>query len=209
MISNSGATPSENLSGIFMAGLPGAGKTELSRALVEIANLRPVRIDMDELATFIEGYTPEKADVFRKEATILLAETYSQVLKRKLDFIMDGTFSSKNAKLNIKRALKRSYNIKIVYTCQDPKLAWNFTKAREKVEHRAIKLEGFVKSYYGTIENIKELSEKYKSQITVDVVFKTSTNEIGSWLEGIKPTEIDDMIKVEYNKDNLIKYISG
>ena len=107
-----------------MAGLPGAGKTELSRALIEVSGVSPVRIDMDELASLAEGYKPERADEFRLVGTNLLFRLYSTVLKNRLDFIMDGTFSSKNAELNIERALKRGYNLKIVYAYQDPKLAW-------------------------------------------------------------------------------------
>ena len=67
LIERSGALPTDEPSGIFMAGLPGAGKTELSRALIEIAHVSPVRIDMDELATFIDGYRPEAANEFRSD----------------------------------------------------------------------------------------------------------------------------------------------
>ena len=192
-----------------MAGLPGAGKTELSRALIEIAHVSPVRIDMDELATFIDGYRPEAANEFREAATILLSETYSKVLKQKLDFVMDGTFSSKNAELNIERALKRGYSVKIVYAYQDPKLAWEFTKAREKVEHRSIKFDGFIETYYKTIENIKYIGKKFDNKINLNIVYKTPTNEVGEWKKCISFSKIDDLIKVEYNKDKLIKYILG
>ena len=90
-----------------MAGLPGAGKTELSRALIEISGLSPIRIDMDELATTVTGYTPETADTFRLASSTLLTELYSKVIRNKLDFIMDGTFSSKTAELNINAPSKK------------------------------------------------------------------------------------------------------
>ena len=192
-----------------MAGLPGAGKTELSRALIEVSGVSPVRIDMDELASLAEGYKPERADEFRLVGTNLLFRLYSTVLKNRLDFIMDGTFSSKNAELNIERALKRGYNLKIVYAYQDPKLAWEFTKAREKVEHRAIRFDGFIETYYKTFDNIKCLSKKYQNSVLLDIVVKDAQNKVKVWHEEVLPAKIDDLIKIEYNKDKLIKYIKG
>lgn len=209
VIKTSGAEPSDAPSGIFMAGLPGAGKTELSRALIEISGTSPVRIDMDELATFIDGYEPENADQFRLAGSMLLAELFSKVLKNRLDFVMDGTFSSKNAELNIERALKRDYTVELVYAHQDPKLAWEFTRAREKVEHRSIKFDGFIETYYKTIKNIKYISEKFGDDLSLDIAFKTPTNGMGSFETNIKSSQIDELIKVEYNKDKLIKYIKG
>ncbi|MBR2586860.1 zeta toxin family protein [Candidatus Saccharibacteria bacterium] len=209
IIRTSGAEPSDAPSGIFMAGLPGAGKTELSRALIEISGTSPVRIDMDELATFIDGYEPENADQFRLAGSMLLAELFSKVLKNRLDFVMDGTFSSKNAELNIKRALKRGYKIKVVYAHQDPKLAWEFTKAREKVEHRSIEFNGFIETYYKAINNLKTISKQFDSQIKLSIAFKTPANKVGRWEENIINGQIDELIKVEYNKDKLIKYIKG
>ena len=164
---------------------------------------------MDELASFAKGYKPERADEFRLIGTALLSQLYSTVLKNRLDFIMDGTFSSKNAELNIERALKRGYNLKIVYVYQDPKLAWEFTKAREKVEHRAIKFDGFIETYYKIFKNIKEITQKYNEQINLNIVYKTPTNEIGKWEKYVCHSKIDELIKIEYNKDKLIKYIKG
>ena len=47
------------------------------------------------------------------------------------------------------------YNIKIIYIIQDPRVAWQFTLAREKVEHRAIDknvrvddIDNLMKIYY-------------------------------------------------------------
>ena len=45
-----------------MAGLPGIGKTELSKNIIADSGLKLLRIDMDEIASMLPGYTPEKAE---------------------------------------------------------------------------------------------------------------------------------------------------
>src|SRR5262245_42335918 len=65
--------PSDNPTGIFTAGLPGAGKTEFTVELLKDIIDKPLRIDMDEIATLIEGYKPEIADKFRGGASMILA----------------------------------------------------------------------------------------------------------------------------------------
>ena len=88
-------------------------------------------------------------------------------------------------------------------------MAWEFTLAREKIEHRAIKFEGFVESYYKTIDNIKKASEKFGERIAIDVAMKDANNKVGEWLRDVSAKEIDGIIKMEYNKDKLISYIKG
>ena len=125
-----------------MAGLPGAGKTEFSKNLIKLVDgAKAVRIDMDEIATQIKGYHPEIADEFRGQASKLMNGLYDKVLKEKLEFIMDGTFGSKSSIKNVERAINHGYTVKVIYIIQDPKLAWKFTLAREKVEHRSISID--------------------------------------------------------------------
>lgn len=209
LIAKSGAKPEESPAAIFMAGLPGAGKTELSKNIIADSGVKLFRIDMDEIASLLPGYAPEKADEFRKPATSLLGECLTYALHHNISFIMDGTFSSKQAEKNIERCLKRNFGAQIIYVFQDPRLAWQFTLAREQVEHRSIKFEGFVNSYYKTIQNIKDISKKYSQEISLDIVIKTKNNTVGEWKRGVVMDEIDELLKVEYNKDKLIKYILG
>lgn len=209
LLEQSGAAPEAEPAAIFMAGLPGAGKTELSRNLIKDSGVRLFRIDMDEIAEMLPGYKPEKADAFRKPATNILSECLKYALHHKISFIMDGTFGSKEADRNIERCLKHGFSVKIIYAFQDPRLAWLFTCAREKVEHRGIEFEGFIESYYKTINNVKQISEKYNKEIILDIAIKDSGNKVGNWIRNVNSTEIDNMLEVIYNKDELIKYVLG
>ena len=209
LIADSGVAPQDNPSAIFMAGLPGAGKTELSKNLIKVSGVPFVRIDMDEIASQIENYQPEEADKYRLAASTLLNVLFGYALKHQYNFIMDGTFGSKSAELNINRALKRNYNVQIIYVYQDPKLAWQFTLAREKIEHRSIKFEGFVDAYYNTLNNIKEIKNNYGNHITIDIAIKQVNNEVRKWIRDANLQDFDNKLNVEYNKNKLIKYIKG
>lgn len=209
MIREAGVSPDSEPGAFFMAGLPGAGKTEISKGIIEDFKVPMLRIDMDEIAEKIPGYLPENADKFRRPATLLLSEVFSYAIHHNINILMDGTFGSSKAGENIERCLKHRYSVKIIYVFQKPELAWKFTLAREKVEHRAIKFEGFVDSYYKTISNIKMIGEKYGDKVVIDIAVKDENNQVGEWERNVHFSEIDKLLGVEYNKDKLIKDILG
>jgi predicted ABC-type ATPase len=211
-IKQSDAQSHSNPSAIFMAGLPGAGKTEFSENLIKLVDntsTKAVRIDMDEIARQIKGYRPEIADEYRESATRLMNGIYDKVLKEKIEFIMDGTFGSKSSIRNIERAINHGYIVKIVYIIQDPKLAWEFTLAREKVEHRSINMDGFVKTYFNITDNILKVSSLMKKydKITVDIVIKNKENGIESWIPNVR-SGIDILLKTSYNNKTLKEYLN-
>lgn len=208
IISDSEASPDGTPRAIFMAGLPGAGKTEFTKGLNDVTEARFVRLDMDEIAGHIQGYEPQIADQYREAATSILNDVFSEVLKRGLDFIMDGTFSSRYAALDVERVRKHGYNIRIIYLQQDPRLAWKFTLAREKVEHRAIKIDGFVNAYFNTISNIQQIMEKNSDIIKLDFVTKNSENQVGKWYKNISLEEFNKTIENNFTKESLKEYIN-
>ncbi|MBQ3309335.1 zeta toxin family protein [Candidatus Saccharibacteria bacterium] len=209
MLKNSGAVSHVTPSAIFMAGLPGAGKTEFTKNIIEASELKAVRLDMDEIAAQIDGYKPEIADKYRKGASTLLNKVFDLVLKNRLDFIMDGTFASKYATQNIQRALSHDYHVKIIYISQDPKRAWEFTKAREKIEHRGIAIEGFIESYFKTIENLKNIKNKNRDKIVIDIIKKDHNNKVGQAERDVSIDDIDKIIEKMYNKERLKEYLNG
>lgn len=209
IVSDANLESSEKPVAIFMAGLPGAGKTELTYGIMEQFGRSFIRIDMDELATMIKGYKPEIADEFRRPATRLLDNLFSKTIKEKLDFIMDGTFGSSKATQNIERVVKRGYNVNVVYVYQDPKRAWEFTLAREKIEHRSISKEGFLESYYKTINNLHKAAMQFDGRITIHIMEKDKNNKVkGQWVD-VSEDRIDKIINIIYNKDELRKYIES
>lgn len=170
--------------GIFTAGLPGAGKTEFTVELLKGVSNNPVRIDMDEIATLIEDYKPELADKFRAGASTILAKIYDEVIKNKKDFVFDGTFAQDRALQNLERALHHGYQVKIYYIHQLPEIAWQFTKDRELLEHRAIDREGFIDTYLKLEQNLRTLCKDYKN-VTISLIVKDKKNREGRRIENV------------------------
>lgn len=208
MITNAGVKAHPEPAAFFMAGLPGAGKTEFTKNLVNDLGLKVVRIDMDEIAAQIDLYNPLQADAFRPAATDLLNAVFDKVLQRKVDFIMDGTFRSGNSLPNIQRSLSKGYVVKVVYIYQEPDIAWSFTQAREKVEKRAIDRSGFIQGYFDIHENIHQLNDDAYHGITVDLVVKNSKNKVGRWYRDVSIKDIDDIVNRRYTKDELERMLA-
>lgn len=203
MITSAGVEAHPEPAAFFMAGLPGAGKTEFTINLIRELQLKVVRIDMDEIATHIDSYDPLQADAFREAATDTLNAVYDRALHRKVDFIMDGTFRSPNSLNNIDRAIAKGYKIKVFYISQDPTIAWSFTQAREKVEKRAIDRNSFVQAYSEIHNNIKELARRAYADLTIDLVVKESSNKVGKWHKNITLKDIDTLVNTIYTREEL------
>lgn len=203
MVTSAGVEPHDEPAAFFMAGLPGAVKTEFTENLIKDLGLKVVRIDMDEIATHIDGYHPEEAHAFRGGASDVLNAVFDRAVHRKVDFIMDGTFRSNSALGNLRRCEQKGYHIKLFYLHQEPFFAWDFTKAREKVEKRSISREGFINSYFGIFDNLDALIRESVPNFTVDLVVKDENNKIGRWHENIHLSEIDELTGTRYNREQL------
>ncbi len=82
---------------IFMAGSPGAGKTEVSKDFLK--QLTPIiRIDADELRNQFKGcgYNGANSHVFQRAATRLVHCLHTAALKKGISFLLDGTFASES-----------------------------------------------------------------------------------------------------------------
>ena len=193
----------------FMAGLPGAGKTEFSKRFAEFVGTQNiVRLDMDEIAMHIPGYTPEKADIFRGGASELLNRIFDIVLKRRLNFILDGTFGAKYALDNTRRAKEIGYDVQIFWVKKEPEIAWKFTKEREKIEHRSISKEGFVEIFPKISQNIISAMKKY-DKISVVIVEKNAKSGAIRQVSLKEMIEIDTEESKKYNVQSLLEKING
>ena len=205
----SGASPSA----FFMAGLPGAGKTEFAESLLDtLAQGSVIRLDMDKIATMMDGYDPKNADQFRAGASILLDRALDVVIDKRMNFLLDGTFSKREVvERNINRVLRAGYHIKIFYIVQEPKVAWHFTKEREKVEHRAIDENGFVEAFFQIPNNIFGVLEHKHDKISIDIIEKDSTNKIKGIKEEVGLQEDLEIVKTKvqcYNEETLKEHLN-
>lgn len=168
-----------------------------------LGGLLIVRIDLDEIVKEFPGYTPEKYYEFREAANIVLDEMFRYCRHHRLDFALDGTFAHQKTLDNIEKSL-RSHEVVIFYMWQDPIKAWQLTKDREIVEHRAISREGFIKACLTIPENLKAVRERF-SDIPVTAIKRTNDN-VGFDVLRI-PSEIDQLLDRVYTKEELEKII--
>jgi adenylylsulfate kinase-like enzyme len=121
--------PEDEPVSVFMAGSPGAGKTEASielLAMVEADNSEILRIDPDDLRLEFPGYTGDNSCLFQKGISVLVEKVHDLALKQKQSFLLDGTLSNYGkAEQNISRSLKKGRVVQILYVYQEPMLAYS------------------------------------------------------------------------------------
>lgn len=201
--------PEDNPVSVFMAGSPGAGKTETSLELLAIlkdSGTEILRIDPDELRYKFKQYTGINSWLFQKGVSVLVEKIHDLALKQKQSFLLDGTLSNySKAEKNIARSLGRGRVVQILYIYQEPKLAWNFVQDREAVEGRHIKPENFIEQYYAARDVVNRLKVKFGSDVKVDLLLKNTDNSNRSYKAGVD--RIDNHIPEKYTRADLEKLI--
>jgi len=198
---------------IFMAGSPGAGKTEFSKAYLGLfednKKAKVIRIDADELRTRIPGYTGTNSYLFQGAVSILVEKIHDLVLEKKQSFILDGTLSKyEKALLNIDRSLHAGRSVSVFYVYQAPEIAWKFTQSREVLEGRNIQRDVFIQEFLEANATIHKLCEKYDGQIMIILIKKNFQTHEVEIVELIKSgAEIDGYIGQTYTEEDLRKLL--
>ncbi len=193
---------------IFMAGAPGAGKTEASQKIIsnipELA--QAVRIDADEIKEWLPQYNGKNSDDIQGASVLGLQRLYDTILSKKQHAIVDGTFSEyKHAKENIERSLKRNRVTIIIYIYQDPRHAWAFTKLRAEKYGRSIPKEYFIDTYFKSIETVNRIKAEFGQRVYLYFIEKNYFHEIVKFRDNVQ--SVDSYIKKKYTKSSLEKII--
>ena len=202
--------PEVNPVSVFMAGSPGAGKTEAS---IELLNLKGadgakvLRIDPDELREELPGYTGENSWLFQPAVIRIIERMHDLALNQEQSFLLDGTLSSYNvAEKNIQRSLKRDRTVQILYVYQEPQQAWLFVQAREAAEGRRIQPEDFVRQYFAARDVVNRLKTELGKRIQVDLLMKNNDGSHQFYRAGVD--QIDNHIPEKYSVDD-VKHMIG
>lgn len=189
---------------IFMAGSPGAGKTEFSKNLLALLWESIVRIDPDEVRNYLPQYTPGKAHLFQGAVSIAVEKIHDYVLQKKKDFLLDGTFSNLEiARSNIARSLDKHRIVLVQYVYQDPLVAWDFTKKREAIEGRNIPKESFIEQLFAARDNIDFLKAEFGDRVKIDLVRRNV--QTGEYDMENDVQKIAGRVLVGYTKGDLLK----
>jgi UDP-N-acetylglucosamine kinase len=206
---------------LFMAGSPGAGKTEFVRRYIPAifegklnidsnsdgvapnVKMPFIHIDVDEIRTFIPQYRVTdldnnikgNAEVVQKAANKGLDIIRDYCFKNDISFLHDGTFSNYSTmKKLITKSLEQNRIIHIYYVYLDPIVAWRFTVAREYTEGRNILKNKFIDQFFQSQQNIIRAQKDFKDRVNIHVALKNNDNKI---------------YKYEYNIQNVESYLEG
>ncbi len=194
---------------VFMAGSPGAGKTEFSKAFLHVIEKdkehRVVRIDADELRERIPGYTGANSYLFQGAVSVLVEKIHDIALDNKQSFIFDGTFAKyEKAKVNIERSLHKNRQVIVFYVYQEPGLAWRFTQSRELTEGRNIQKEIFVREFIESGQTVRRICEEFGDRISVFLIKKNFDQSAANVVEFVKTgSEIDGYVGKTYTEEEL------
>lgn len=188
---------------IFMAGTPGAGKTEFSIKLLEKFTVKMVRIDADEIREMMRevGYTGANAEAFQHAASKGVNILFDEALRKGYSAVLDGTFAYGNWRENIERSLRRNRLVEIYYLYQDPAIAWDYVKKREANQGRAVPLDIFVQAYVNSLKNAEKAKAIFKDKVTL---YYAENN----YEKDLKRLEVDidqiaNLIPKVYNEEEL------
>lgn len=190
---------------VFMAGSPGAGKTEASIALLKQFGDTPVlRIDPDELRSEFAEYIGGNAWLFQGAVSILVEKIIDKALEQRQSFLLDGTLANlRIARSNIERSIGRGRFVQILYVYQEPMLAWKFVQAREASEGRRIRTEHFIEQYFAARDVVNQLKLEFGKEIRVDLLLKNNDNTARFYKAGVD--QIDYHIPEKHTRADLEK----
>ena len=193
--------PEANPVSVFMAGSPGAGKTEASIALLKLKGAdgaKILRIDPDELRETLPGYDGANSWLFQRAVTPIVERVHDLALKQGQSFLLDGTLSNYSvAERNTQRSLDKRRTVQILYVYQEPEQAWKFVQARETAEGRRIQPEDFVRQYFAAREVVSRLKAEFGKDIRVDLLMKNNDGTDRFYRNGVD--RIDNHIPEKYS----------
>lgn len=195
---------------VFMAGSPGAGKTEASKWLIKQLSgnneKQILRIDPDELRNYFSNYKGENSNLFQSAVSILVEKIHDEALRNEQSFVFDGTFSQIDVcRKNIERSLSKKRLIKILYVYQDPLQAWNFVQERFKKEGRYVPKNIFIEQYFNARKVVNQIKKEYP-QVEIYLLVKNIDGSNQKFKENI--SNIDSFIKEMYTQNILENMLS-
>ena len=190
--------PEERPVAVFMAGSPGAGKTEASIELIARLGGQALRIDPDELRDELPGYTGFNSQLFQPAVSRLIERMLDTAFDQSQSFVLDGTLSHYDkAAANIDRALHKDRAVQVLYVYQEPAQAWAFVQAREKAEGRHVPPEAFIEQYFAAREVVNRLKIRFGGSIRIDLLLKNTDGSNGAFMANVE--QIDSHIPEKYD----------
>lgn len=199
--------PEQSPVSVFMAGSPGAGKTEASQALAERFG-RVLRIDPDEIRMRFPEYNGSNAWIFQSATTKIVEKVVDRAFDQDQSFILDGTLSNLAvAERNVGRSLRAGRYVQLVYVFQEPVQAWGFVRDRERVEGRCAPKEQFIEQYFASRKVVNRLKQEFGGGIALDVLIKNLDGSNRKYFRNVD--SVDPHIRERYDLASLSQAIKS
>lgn len=190
---------------VFMAGSPGAGKTESSLRLIERLSgggHSVLRIDADDLRTRFDTYTGKNSSLFQYATSIIADKMQDFAIEQGQNYVFDGTLTNLGrARENIERSLEHDRMVQIIYVYQNPSQAWKFVQARQERDGRIIPKQAFIEKYFMARENVNILKREFGERIRIDLIVKNIDGTDFRYKENIG--DIDSHMPERYTQSTL------
>jgi UDP-N-acetylglucosamine kinase len=193
---------------VFMAGSPGAGKTESAKEIIaELEKVRPeagkvLRIDPDDLRCEFPEYTGSNSWLFQAATSVWVNYMQDLALRQGQSLVLDGTLSNLDrARTNVQRSLDKKRAVTVLYVYQSPLLAWDFVQAREAAEGRRIPPERFIDQYFAARDVVNALKHEFGPKITVDLLIKPNDQTVKTVHQGVD--RIDTHVPERFTREQL------
>lgn len=194
--------PEEQPVAVYMAGSPGAGKTEASIELIDSLGGQVLRVDPDELREELPGYAGANAHLFQRPVSVLVDRILDTAFNQSQSFLLDGTLTNfDKAVSNIQRALRDGRPVQILYVYQEPQQAWAFVQAREAHDGRKIEPETFMEQYFGARDVVNRLKAHFGAKIRIDLLLKNIDGSNRLFVNNVD--QIDSHIPEKYDDSSL------
>jgi len=200
----------ENPEAFFMAGSPGAGKTEYSKAFIEElenkdSKRKIVRIDADEIRDSIPLYNHKNSDEVQGASVIGVEKILDHALKNNQEFLLDATFALYDKSYtNIDRCLRDNRKVNIYYIYLDPLIAWDITQKREVLEGRRVPKGIFIKAFFNAKDNVNRVKKELGKKVQLTLIIKNfKDGKLGVEKIHLNIDNIDNYLKIEYNPTSL------
>ena len=190
--------PEEFPVAVYMAGSPGAGKTEASIELIASLGGQVLRVDPDGLRNELPGYTGENAWLFQHAVSVLVERILDTAFDQSQSFILDGTLTNYDkAVANIARALRKGRAVQVLYVYQEPAQAWAFVRAREALEGRRIQPQTFIEQYFAARDVVNRLKAHFDGDIRIDLLLKNIDGTDRTFVNNVD--QIDSHVPEKYD----------
>lgn len=191
---------------IFMAGAPGAGKTEASKEIASQFNI--LRVDPDDFRGNLPGYDGSNSRLFQGGVSLIVERVFDRLVKSRKSFLLDGTSANlKKVRSNIQRALQKGRLVRLWYVYQDPLTSWEFVQAREIVEGRGIPLESFIDQYFNSRLVVNEMKKEFGDDLSIDVLVKDFTDPDPEFHEDV--ASVDCICPTSRTREDLARALAA